>query len=184
MSVVRIDAASLQAARQWLQSMPLDRHERNTETSEVFRTALSLVQTAERQKNLGVKGRLDVPIEEFDDKDDYEDDGWSTSDDEGEEPNIYAERQELRDNEPVLVPPQVAPGERIVWFDFGLLSRIMLGMFLLISSHSSISYRIMLGVLSMAYYLLETGILFYLLKKLFNTVCHIKRHILFTYILT
>jgi len=60
--------------------------------------------------------------------------------------------------------------DNVNWFDFGLIVRIVFGSFLFTNSHSSYTYRIALGVLGLMYYLVESGIASYLIKKFFNSV--------------
>ena len=159
-----IDTTSLIAAQKLNQQVNA-----TSSSSSAFTTTFNAIHKAIGKEERAI---LSTSIECASDQDEYEDENGFLYIDESQvnssDPSNHENGQQ---DEQQLQQQQVRYEDQgVQWFNFGLITRIVFGSFLLTNSFSSYTYRIGLGVLSCLYYLFETGIAAYLMKKYLNVV--------------
>ena len=166
-----IDTTSLIAAQKWKEQIS-----DTTSSSGAFKTTYDAIFKAIGEEEEDFLSMLGGSIVEQDDSD--VEDGFLYIDESQMNthgrPGEGVEQQDIQQQQQQQQLLRQADG--VQWFNLGLIIRIIFGSFLLTNSFSSYSYRIALGVLSFLYYLLETGMAAYLIKKYLNYVSYTSYH--------
>lgn len=159
-----IDASSLVAAQKWRE------HTGDTSSSSgTFKTTFNAIRKAIGEEERDFLSNFAEGQDDFDDEEDFMYVDESRMNAEGRS-NGGNEQQDRQQEQPQQQEQLRQADHGVQWFNLGLIVRIIFGSFLLTNSFSSYSYRIGLGILSCLYYLLETGLAAYLMKKYLNFV--------------